>query len=163
MEAPFIKTAKKLLDEQVASAIRINELLTIEHDLLSARDTDKLAATVHEKKLHVEHLEKLNQSWLQTLQLVNTTLTLKGIETTLKNADPQGEHGLLTQWKELRQHAKECQQLNLINGATITLRQQVTGQVLSMLRGQSLKLETYGPKGSAYTSGPTTGGQIAEA
>lgn len=163
MQAQFAQTAKKLLDEQLETTIRINALLSTEHDILSTRNTENLAATVREKKLHVEHLEKLNQSWQQTLRLVKTKFTLKGIETTLTKADPQGKFDLVTRWQELGKQAKECQRLNLINGATIELRQQVTEQVLSMLRGQAAESHTYSPKGIAYNSQPTTGGQIAEA
>ncbi len=163
MQVQFAQTAKKLLDEQLETTLRINALLSTEHDILSARNTENLATTVQEKKLHIEHLEKLNQSWQQTLRLVKTKFTLKGITTTLSKADPQGEYGLLTRWQKLGQQAKECQRLNLINGATIELRQQVTEQMLSMLRGQAAESHTYNPKGIAYNSQPTTGGQIAKA
>jgi len=163
MEAQFVKTAKKLLDEQRETAVRLNEILILEHDILSARNTEELETTVQQKKLHVEHLEKLNQSWQQTLRLVKTKFTLKGIESTLTKADPKGTHELVACWKELGLLAKECQRLNLINGATIALRQQVTEQMLAMLRGQPTESHTYGPKGTSYNTGPTTGGQIAEA
>ena len=144
----FHELAKALIEKQLMLTDRLNVLLQKEYDILHLRHVDSLDVLASEKQPIVLDIDTLNQHWLALLELEGATLDTKGISTFLTEYDNKKSSSILPLWENLLVQAKECQRLNTINGATLTLRNQATQQAMSILRGHTPGDSLYNMRGS---------------
>ncbi len=131
----FHELANALLEKQLMLSEKLITLLKRESDVLNLRNVESLEELASEKQPIVLDIDTLNQHWLSLLELEGATLDANGISRFLKEYDNQKMTSISTLWEKLLTMAKECQRLNAINGATLSLRNQVTQQIMSILRG----------------------------
>lgn len=165
MASTFASQAKQVLEQQIALAQSLLNIMRREYDTLRQSGPTELQEFTDNKNKLVAELELVNLSWQTLLKSANVEFTQDGIRKALDKADNDPAKNLSVLWDTLANTAKECQKQNAINGAVITLRSQVTDQALAILRGQSLAETTYDPSGKQqYGSGSNTGGHtIAKA
>ncbi|MDH5545551.1 MAG: flagellar protein FlgN [Gammaproteobacteria bacterium] len=157
------QSAKQLLDEQINILTQLSQLLRVEYDLLSTQKPDDLQSYGEQKQNMVNDLEVLNRSWQDFLRAQGCEFTLEGIRKCLVQMDTGATLGLESLWKTLSTLSKDCQQQNMINGAVIALRQQVTQQAMDILRGQSMGGSLYDNKGGHKPGDGSSGHTIAKA
>jgi len=144
----FHELARALLEKQIMLTDKLNVLLQREYDVLSLLNVDSLDVLANEKQPIILNIDTLNQHWLSLLELEGATLDVKGIYTFLKTYDSNKSTSIFPLWEKLLTQAKECQRLNTINGATLTLRNQATQQAMSILRGHTPGDSLYDLQGS---------------
>ena len=148
VQKSFHELARALIDKQLMLTERLHVLLQKEYDTLHLRHVDSLDVLANEKQPIILDINTLNQHWLALLELEGATIDVKGINTFLKQYDAQKSSSILPLWENLLTKAKECQRLNTINGATLTLRNQATQQAMSILRGHVPGDSLYNMQGS---------------
>ena len=148
IQKSFHELASALIDKQLMLTDRLHVLLKKEYDILHLRHVDSLDILANEKQPIILDIDTLNQHWLSLLELEGATLDVKGIFAFLKKYDAEKSSKILPLWEKLLTKAKECQRLNTINGATLTLRNQATQQAMSILRGHVPGDSLYNMRGS---------------
>lgn len=145
--------ARQLLSDQVEILTRLNETLRIEYDIMNTQKTDEVQKISEQKQNLVNDLEALNQNWQDFLRSQKAEFTLKGIRTAILKLEKAEPQKLPMLWEQLGDLSQTCQHQNTINGAVVTLRQQVTQQALEILRGQTMgNGDTYDNKGGQQSS-----------
>jgi len=144
----FHELARALIEKQLMLTEKLNTLLQREFDVLHMRNTDSLDVLASEKQPIILDIDTLNQHWLSLLELEGAKLDVDGISTYLKTYDTKKSTQVFPLWQSLLNQAKESQRLNTINGATLTLRNQVTQQAMSILRGHTPGDSLYNIQGS---------------
>jgi len=144
----FHELAKALLEKQLMLTERLNVLLKREYDVLQLRNSDSLEELASEKQPIVLDIDTLNQHWLALLELEGAKLDVNGIFAFLGKYDERKSTNILPLWEDIMLAAKECQRLNTINGATITLKNQATQQIMTILRGHMPGDSLYDIQGS---------------
>lgn len=146
--------ARQLLSDQVEILTRLNETLRIEYDIMNTQKTDEVQKISEQKQNLVNDLEALNQNWQDFLRSQKAEFTLQGIRTAILKLEKAEPQKLPMLWEQLGDLSQACQHQNTINGAVVTLRQQVTQQALEILRGQTMGGgNTYDSKGGQQSSG----------
>ncbi len=158
----FHELAKALIDKQLMLTERLHVLLKKEYDTLHLRHVDSLDVLASEKQPIVLDIDTLNQHWLSLLELEGAELNEKAIPAFLSKYDKKHGSRILPLWENLLVKAKECQRLNSINGATLTLRNQATQQAISILRGHVPGDSLYNTQG-AETPNYAGGRHLAKA
>lgn len=158
----FHELARALLEKQLMLTQRLHALLQNEYDVLHLRHIDSLDVLASEKQPIILDIDTLNQHWLSLLELEGATVDVDGILVFLIQYDKEKNSGILPLWEALLEKAKECQRLNTINGATLSLRNQATQQAMSILRGHVPGDTLYTMKGTE-TPNYSGGRSIAKA
>lgn len=148
------QTARQLLQEQVDALTQLNELLRVEYDVLNTQRSEEVHTLSEKKQNLLLDLEVLNRSWQDFLRGQGAEFTLEGIAKTMETLEKMDSQQLPSLWQQLGELSRTCQQQNTINGAVVTLRQQVTKQALEILRGQSMGGgDVYDNKGGQKSAG----------
>lgn len=132
-----------VLSDGIASMRSLKSLLLEERTALEQLDPDRLAATASSKQDLVAKLAGFHE-----------------LETAFAN--PVAAPGpLADHWRELRRVARECDELNRVNGTIIRSRHQQVLDGLAVLSGNERRDSTYTASGSA--SAPTNRRSLTEA
>lgn len=158
----FHQLAKSLLEKQLALATKLHTLLISENEKLHLRYGDFVETIANEKQPIILNIDTLNQHWLSLLELEGAKLDVISIKKFLSEYDRKESTNLLHMWQNILSMAKQCQRLNTINGATLTLQNQVTQQAMAILRGHTPGNTLYNIQGSE-TPNSVGGRSIAKA
>ncbi len=144
----FHELGTALLEKQIALTDKLNALLQKEFDRLHIRHGESFEALSNEKQPVILDIDTLNQHWLALLELEGVSLDVSEIKVFLQKYDAINSSTLLSMWNNLLEKAVKCQRLNTINGATLTLQNQVTQQAIAILRGHTPGNTLYNIQGS---------------
>lgn len=147
-QSTFYDLAKSLLDKQLTLTTKLHTLLLNENEKLHSRQGDFIETSANEKQPIILNIDTLNQHWLSLLELEGADIDIEGINIFLNDYDKSKATNLLYLWENILNMAKKCQRLNTINGATLTLQNQVTQQAMAILRGHTPGNTLYNYQGS---------------
>jgi flagellar biosynthesis/type III secretory pathway chaperone len=125
------------LQEQIACAARLEQILMREKDVLISADLLILEQLCAEKSAQAETLQLLNRKLFRHFDISDAS----SFESRLRAQHP----GLLPQWDELLQLAARCQRHNLENGALLIERRARVLSMLQVIHGRERPL--YGRQG----------------
>ncbi len=162
VQKKFHELASALIEKQLMLTQRLLGFLQQEYDVLHLRNVESLDILASQKQPIILDIDTLNQHWLSLLELEGITLDIKNINAFLKTYDAEKNSRILPAWEALLVKAKECQRLNSINGATLTLRNQATQQAMSILQGHTPGDSLYNGRG-AETPNYAGGRSLAKA
>lgn len=149
-----------LLHAEYDCAGQLQSVLTAEASALVDRDINALEALVREKNTLLQTLETLELRKKQVLEQAGLSSAPNQIEASIDDCDERGQ--LKRGWHLLLQRLARCQQQNRANGATLDSSRRYTQQALSILRGQTVPVALYDPRGS-NTSSHDSGRPLAKA
>lgn len=162
MNANIALKAKQLLEDQIDLVDQLTKLLGEEYQILNQANPDGLENLAGEKYNIVTQLEHLNRNWQDLLHALNTEFTLDGISRKMNELDSGKKFELVSLWEKLGELSRGVQQQNIVNGAVVTMRHQVTEQAMKILRGQTMGGSTYG-RGGREVNLDVGGNTIAKA
>lgn len=131
-----------LADECVAVRSFV-ELLQEEQRLLTENNTEQLLALTEQKSLLANRLNELTEVRSRLLQKNRPVLSGAAVQAWLGANSVEG----LAIWQEIHALAEQAQQLNLINGELIQMKQRHNQQSLAALNRAVSKANLYGPDG----------------
>lgn len=137
-----------LLERERGATAHLLELLRQEHRALASRDMAELDRIVCKKSQQVAELEALGRDRDTILKTRGLDAGREGIESWLRQ---RSNSAAIRLWEELQNLLICSRQQNQINGGMVEISRRYTQRALSLLQGQPLEQETYGPTG---VSGP---------
>jgi flagellar biosynthesis/type III secretory pathway chaperone len=126
------------------------ELLQHEHTALTSEDPESIKTASQQK---LEHMQLMEQNIGQRnlfLQRLGLSADEQGIEEAVTAAGQNNQ--LTTNWKNLKETAKELQKQNEINGGIIAIGQRRVKQALDILSGKENLTGTYSQQGETEYS-----------
>lgn len=142
-----MKSLDSLLEDERSAAARLLEILREEHQALARRDMAALEHTVRIKLQQIAELEALGRDRDDTLKADGLVAGREGIESWLRQQPSSRAENKL--WEELQNLLIYCQRQNHINGGMVEISRRYAQRALSLLQGQPLEQETYGPTGAS--------------
>lgn len=143
-----MKSLEALLECERGATAHLLELLREEHRALASRDMTALDRIVRKKSQQVAELETLGHDRDTLLKTCGLVAGREGIESWLRQ---RSNSTAIRLWEELQHLLIRSRQQNQINGGMVEINRRYTQRALSLLQGQPLDQETYGPTG---VSGP---------
>lgn len=141
------------LQQEIETGGRLLDALRREHRALVAQDPAALDEIIVQKASLVATMESCGTERSALLRQAGLGGDRNGMETLLRQYDPQGHGNLRRGWARLLELGAECQRQNLINGIIIQAGQQQTRQALAILRGQPAAAGgEYGPEGRRHST-----------
>ena len=145
------KQVVDLLGESVLLALGLKETLQNERRALEDQDVGELNSIVSTKSECVGKLQQLEE---QRRALCETSGFHAGPQQMEDLVDWCDEDAVITKcWSQLMEIAADCNALNLTNGAIISMRSQMLGTNLAVLRGTDPNPNTYGREGRDFAAG----------
>lgn len=143
------------LDALLASAeqctIALMATLTDERQALAQRDLAAISNAADAKRSLVETLQKLEYQRAELCAEAGLSGDPADMPAMLDWCD--AETGLAPRWQRILDTCAACDQSNRTNGAAIQVRRQQVAEGLTVLRGHTPNIDTYGPGGSAAATG----------
>ena len=136
---------RRILDESLECADRLEELLHDERDALEAPDAESLLAIATSKELCVRCMESLESERRSLCAAAGYGAGEAGMKDLLEWCD----HGSVVTplWHRLLKTARQCEALNRTNGAVGHLRYEHLTAAIAVLGGGSEDTALYGSKG----------------
>ena len=140
-----------LLSRAVHEVALLEGALERETRALSTRELETLEQAVSAKHQAVQQLERLSREQGELLRSWGLAADLSGMETFLKNWDP--ETRIRPLWERLQDSAQRCRRHNEVNGGIVQTQQRGVQQAMRVLRGEDAGTELYDPRGQTVASG----------
>ena len=135
-----------LLDDTVEQATALHRSLQQERRALEREDVAAIELALSNKSRHVEALARLDAQRGALCDALGFQAGPSQMQAVLDWCDEDDR--IHERWQHLLSVAAESNTMNLTNGAIIRARQQQYDASLSLLRGRTPRLETYGQHGS---------------
>lgn len=130
--------------------LRLTAILQDERTALTSGAVPSVEAATAAKQDCLQALEHNMQIHLDWLAQSGLAADEHGIVTHLRCCDPDGQLGLESRWRKIKESLSRCREQNLLNGKIVIIHQRQTQQALAILRGGAAQDETcYSPKGHA--------------
>lgn len=126
-------TPEQLIVEQVTLLTQLKSVLEREHRALSEQNADEVTALAAEKRDLARRIDILEHKRTSA-------------------AGPRKTADASTHWQNLLGLARECEQLNQVNGLIVHSNQLRVRQALGLLRANVTTADTYSADGSAGIS-----------
>ncbi|MBU2887265.1 flagellar protein FlgN [Gilvimarinus agarilyticus] len=135
----------QMLDNDLAAAKALLELLQRETELLKNRQHTELESTLSVKAEHLNVLDahaRERTSLLLSLGLANDSDGWLEYMQSTPSLTP-----LITKWQEIQSVITQCNQQNTKNGKLINRSQQTLSRILDLVKGKSAGDNLYNAKG----------------
>ena len=136
---------QRILDESVECASRLDDLLHDERSALELQDSGKLREVTTSKELCVHCLESLEAERRSLCAAAGYEASETGMNDLLSWCDRGSV--VAPVWEGLLHSARQCEALNITNGAIGRLRHEQTMNVLAVLSGGSSGSPLYSSEG----------------
>ncbi|MEL7187376.1 MAG: flagellar protein FlgN [Pseudomonadota bacterium] len=136
----------ELLSDTVYQALALKESLEDERKALETEDMAAIERAVEIKSACVEKLKDLDQKRDTLCKSWGFTAGPDQMQDVIDYCDDADL--IKDRWNELMVIAAESSAINLTNGAIIRIRQQQFESSLSLLRGRTPRIDTYGQHGN---------------
>ena len=135
----------ELLRAGVNCASGLKEILNDERTALEHQDTEALNEIAKNKHVFLTRLEELEAERLELCTTSGFNADPAAMQQLVNSCDTDSL--LLGYWTHFVDLAKQCNELNIRNGAIINLRRQQIAGALAVVRGENQDNETYGRHG----------------
>ena len=135
----------ELLSDTVYQALGLKESLEDERKALETEDMAAIERAVGVKSVCVEKLKRLDQQRDTLCQSWGFESGPDQMQSVINYCDDADL--VRNRWDHLMLVAAESSAMNLTNGAIIRIRQQQFESSLSLLRGRTPRIDTYGQRG----------------
>jgi flagella synthesis protein FlgN len=139
----------KLLKDEVACLLQLQELLESEHRILKANDIAALQLAIKERQSCVGRIVRIEDERRSLCRMLGHAADAKGLERLLRWCDPNGT--LSADWALCTTRAARCRESNDRNGALVHARLTRVQALLGVLTGRPAELKTYG-RGAAFAA-----------
>ncbi len=138
-----------VLDQSIARAKELKEILDTERAALVAADADDLSGTAVAKRdcvIAIEELERRRED------IVSRAGFDPGADDMPALISWCGSTELSSAWHRYLDVAKDCSEMNASNGAIINMRRSQIQSTLSLMRNGHAEGDVYGPDGGGSDS-----------
>lgn len=136
---------ERLLIEEAATLVRLEELLEKEHGFITSNDVDALENAGEARQSCITALIAIEDERRSLCRMMNVSPDPAGIEKLLQWCDPSRQ--LLDRRLACSQRATQCRSLNDRNGALVTARLKRVEGMLGVITGRAGQTQVYGSKG----------------
>jgi flagellar biosynthesis protein FlgN len=141
----------KLLSEEIAALVQLENLLEREHALLVDNDVEALERAGELRQECVATLVRIDEERRALCLAHNVPADMQGLERLLTWCD-QGRD-LQGRWAECAERAGRCRNSNERNGALVSARLKRVEGLLDTLTGRANQPKIYGRQGGYQASG----------
>jgi flagellar biosynthesis protein FlgN len=142
---------EKLLTEEVAALVQLEELLDREHTLLVDNDIETLERAGELRQACVDTLIRIEEERRNLCRVSNVPADMHGLQRLLTWSDP--ERTLQARWTDCGERAGRCRNANERNGALVSARLKRVEGLLDTLTGRANQPKIYGRQGGYQASG----------
>jgi len=135
-----------LLEREVSELESLVALLREESQVLLARQPEPLERLLEAKSHHLSEITSLEKRREELFEQLGLGGTSEQVAASLDTLFPSRESGKL--WQRLLRLARECRELNRINGATVEIGQRHLSQALNILHGHTHDQALYAQDGT---------------
>ena len=141
----------KLLTEEIAALVQLEDLLDREHALLVDNNIDELEKAGDLRQACVATLIRIEDERRGLCHMMNVPADLSGLERLLGWCDPG--RGLQQRWADCAERASRCRNSNERNGALVSARLKRVEGMLDTITGRANQPKTYARQGGYAASG----------
>ncbi len=127
---------KHALDAEVLLTEKLYQLVQEEHQALRQQNFDGLVASSEQKQGCIVELEEQAKTRSKMLQEADLDLDKEGMQSLIRQCDPDGSSGIARLWARLHRLLSDCHHLNRVNSHVVQTRLHYSRQTMALLRGQ---------------------------